>query len=148
MLHQEMGDYGRASALYEELLQRNPEADAAANNLAMLLVNHGADDPRNRTRALELVRRFEGSDQGGYLDTLGWVQLRNGRLAEALRNLEEAMGKTAPSPEMHYHLGIAYLEAGRVEDAKTQLLMALEPGQSFPGEPQARQALERLRSAR
>ena len=142
MLHQEVGQYDEAAALYEEILQREPQANAAVNNLAMLLVNHRADKPESLSRALELVQRFEGSQQPAYLDTLGWVQLKNGRPDQAVRNLEAAMDKIGQSPELQYHLGMAYLEHGRLDEAKTQLSSALAADQPFPGKDEARRVLE------
>ena len=141
---QEANRYDEAAVLYEEVLQRNPQADAAVNNLAMLLVDHRANQPESLSRALELVQRFEGSEQPAYLDTLGWVQFKNGRLEQAVRNLEAAMEKIGQSPEFQYHLGMAYLEHGRMDEAKKQLSGALEADQPFPGKDDARRALEKL----
>jgi predicted Zn-dependent protease len=144
LLMQETGRYDEAATLYEELLANEPGADAAANNLAMLLVNHRANQPDSLRRALELVQRFQGSEQAALLDSLGWVQLKNGKVEDAVRNLEAAVRDSKPIAEMQYHLGMAYLETERFDEAKTQLTAAVTSDQEFPGKDEARRALKRL----
>ena len=125
-------------------MKGNPDAEAVINNLAMLLVRPGAD-PARLARARDLVRRFEGSDQWVLLDTLGWVQLRNGEAEQALVTLEKAASLIEPTPaEVRYHLGMAYVALGRQDEAKTQLTRALETTDRFPGMDEARATLETL----
>jgi tetratricopeptide (TPR) repeat protein len=142
---QEAGRTDEAAALYEEVLKSYPGAKVAINNLAMLLVNERADDPASLNRALGLVRPFEGTQQPEYLDTLGWVQVKSGKLGEGVRNLEEALKGAGASPEIQYHLGMAYLKLGRAAEAKAKLGEALSTDQAFPGKDEARRALEQMK---
>jgi tetratricopeptide (TPR) repeat protein len=65
-----------------------------------------------------------------YLDTLGWVQARAGKLKEAKKTLTEAAGKSADgSGEIYYHLGYTCMQLKQLEEAikaldKAQLLFS------------------------
>ena len=63
-LHEKLGDYAAAEELYREILETNPEFDAVANNLAMLV----SRDPTRLGEALEIASRFEGSDDPYFVD--------------------------------------------------------------------------------
>jgi tetratricopeptide (TPR) repeat protein len=73
----------------EKLIELNPRNADALNYVAYGLADTNKDLARAETlikQALE-VRPSEGY----YLDTLGWIQFRAGRLDEAQGNLEKAM---------------------------------------------------------
>jgi tetratricopeptide (TPR) repeat protein len=59
---------------------------------------------------------FEQSN-GAYLDTLGWVYYKKGEINKAVRYLENASVLTEDA-EIFEHLGDAYLEMGRSEEAR------------------------------
>lgn len=142
---QDSGQHAQAITTYEEVLKSNPDAEAVRNNLAMLLANHRQDDPASLARAVELTRTFADSDQWVLLDTLGWVQFRNGNLNSALGTLEKAAGLVDPVPaEMQYHLGMVYARLDRPAEAKANLSAALESNTVFPGREEARDTLEGL----
>jgi tetratricopeptide (TPR) repeat protein len=143
----EAGDDEGAAGLYEQMLVRDDLADAAANNLAMLLVTHRGDDPASLRRAAELAARLEESKVPNYLDTAGWVRLKTGDAERARVLLEQAATIGEPSPELRYHLGMAYLETGRADDARAQLSLATAANQDFPGIDEARDTLEGLTSS-
>lgn len=138
---EEAGQYAQAIAAYEAILAENPGADWAANNLAMLLANQRADDPDSLSRALTLVQRFEGAQQAPFLDTLGWVQYRNGNFEAAVKALERMQAAGEMTPERQYHLGMTYLALGRLDDARPLLTAAASAEQPFPGIEEARAAL-------
>ena len=138
-----LGDAEGAIPLYEEVLQLNPKSDPAANNLAVLLVNH-RPGPESLDRAYELARRFESSDRPEFRDTLGWVLYLRGDYPAAVPHLEKAVAKADPQPEIHYHLGMAYLKAGRTAEAKAQLTQALTDGKTYPWTDDARNALAQI----
>lgn len=136
----------QAAAAYEELLRRDPGADAAANNLAMLLATHMSEDPAALGRALQLAQRFNRSRRPLYLDTLGWVYYRLGKLRQAARVLEKAVCFGDPSPELQYHLGMTYLKLGQPTKARLLLVRATAAPHPFPGIQEARSALAALDS--
>ncbi|AGA91777.1 Tfp pilus assembly protein PilF [Thioflavicoccus mobilis 8321] len=141
---EEAGRVDEAVDAYEGILAANPDADWAANNLAMLLADHRADDPVSLERALTLALRFADSDQPAFLDTLGWVYYRKGEYTRAAELLEQAHSAGEPTPQRQFHLGMTYLALGRAEDAKALLSAAVEAGRPFAGLDEARAALAGL----
>jgi len=141
---EQAGRYEEAIDAYEAVLAANPNADAAANNLAMLLANHRADDTESLARARTLVQRFEGSEQTPFLDTLGWVYYRSGDYQRAAEVLEQVQATGETTPERQFHLGMAYLKLGKADDAKPLLAAAVGAEQPFPGIEEARAALAPL----
>ncbi|MAF83990.1 MAG: hypothetical protein CL797_07810 [Chromatiales bacterium] len=127
------GRIDEALAAYEEALSLNPGNDLVANNLAMLLLNKRTDEA-SLTRAMELARRFIDSRQAAHLDTLGWAYYRSGNYAAAVLSLENAVAAALTSPELRYHLGMAYRASGNLIGAKQELTKAVEMDpESFPG---------------
>jgi cellulose synthase operon protein C len=90
---------------------------------------------------------LDGAEQPALLDTLGWVKLHNGDLADALTLLQKASGKAPKSPEIRYHLGMAQLRSGDRPAARQSLQVALAFGIEFQGIADARSALDSLRDA-
>jgi len=141
-VQQEAGDYDAAIAAYEEVLKTHPGAESAANNLAMIIADHRAEDPADLARARELVAQFEGSERAAFLDTAGWVQYRSGNYERAAELLKKAIGLEEATPERQFHLGMAYLKSGRAEEGKALLTSAVESGRPFAGIEEARAALQ------
>ena len=140
----ESGAIDEAIHEYEVILKRNPSAALAANNLAALLIDRKGD-PRSLERALALSRDFERqSPNPYYLDTLAWVHLKLGHLGEAVRVMQLAIAKAPEHPVLNYHLGAAYAQSGRADEAKTYLEKALNTGQTFAGIDEARSLLASL----
>lgn len=123
----------RAIEAYERVLKEHPKAAAAANNLAFLLADRKGD-PRSLEKALALSRDFdERNANPPYLDTLAWVYVKMGQGEMALRLLKEVVGKVPGQPLFDYHLGVAYLETGDRDQAKTHLAKAVKSGKPFSG---------------
>lgn len=78
---------------------------------------------------------------GTFLDTLGWVYLRQSRTREAVLTLDEAAEAVPANADVWYHLGRAYLAAGRGPSAKSALLRAYKLDSKHAG---AREWLSRL----
>ena len=88
-LYQNSARTGDAIKKYELLLAANPGDAVAANNLAMLLVA-GHPDAAKLRRAADLARPFAASANPQFLDTFGWVTLKQGDAQSALAALEKA----------------------------------------------------------
>lgn len=134
-----------AIALYEEFFRSNPKVDAAANNLAMLLVTYRRD-PASLDRARDLTAGFANSTVGAFLDTYGWVRLQRGETQDALAALERAAQLAPASRVVRYHLAMAQKAAGQKDRALQNLEQALEGAGGFAGAEQARVALQELRA--
>jgi tetratricopeptide (TPR) repeat protein len=144
-LYEQQGRHEDAIREYESLHERSPRFEAVANNLAMLLVTYRTDRA-SLDRAQQLAAPFANSDVGALLDTHGWVMLKRGDVAEALSELQRASSEAPDSKVILYHLGMAQLEAGQRDKARTSLETALAGGAIFTGTGEARTALAQLRA--
>jgi tetratricopeptide (TPR) repeat protein len=143
-LYERKGRIDDAIRLYEQLHERDPRLEIAANNLAMLLVTYRTDQA-SLDRARNLSAPFANSPVGALLDTHGWVMLKRGELTEALSALQRASAEAPDSKVILYHLGIAQLKAGQPDKARASLEAALAGGASFTGTDEARLALTQLK---
>ena len=64
-------------------------------------------------------------DNPSYLDSLGWVYYKLGKLDLAEQNLKKAMTFDVSSATIHEHLGDVYQKQGKTELAKTSWQKAL-----------------------
>jgi tetratricopeptide (TPR) repeat protein len=134
-----------AIALYEAFFRNRPRVDAAANNLAMLLVTY-RKDPASLDRARDLTAGFANSSVPAFLDTYGWVRLRRGETQDALAALERAAALSPESRVVRFHLAMAQKAAGQRDRALKNLESALEGEGGFAGIDEARLALQELRA--
>ncbi len=110
-----------AEKLYRQALDQEPDQALALNNLAWVFILRGED----LTSAIGLLERAIEVDQENrylYLDSLGWALYRDGRVAEAVETLNDALKETPPEEtyllgEAHYHLGIIHHEQGESRPA-------------------------------
>ncbi|MEO8018749.1 MAG: tetratricopeptide repeat protein, partial [Pseudomonadota bacterium] len=139
-LYERNREPGKAIARYEELLARHRSAEAAENNLAMLLITYRKDS-KSLDRARELTQRFANSPNAALLDTHGWVLYRRGQYAEALTVLERASQIAPQAQVVRFHLGMAQLKSGLSAQARENLRDALQNKSVFAGADEARAAL-------
>jgi tetratricopeptide (TPR) repeat protein len=125
------GDYEKAIAAYQSSLAKQPANDIVSNNLAFLLTEVKGD-AASLAQALELAKGFETASNPFYMDTLGWIYVKLGRLDLALPLLERAV-QTLPEPLFQYHLAVALHGKGEVASAKKRLERALKAKQAFMG---------------
>lgn len=141
---EDLGETDQAIAEYETMLKQNPEALAAANNLAVLLADKKGD-PASLERALALSRDFENSAPNPFfLDTLGWVYVKLGQSDQGLRVMRKAVQQAPEQPLLNYHLGMAYYRTGAGKEAKTHLEKAMKAGKPFAGVEEAKAVLTKL----
>jgi tetratricopeptide (TPR) repeat protein len=133
-----------AIRLYEQLHQRSPRLEFAANNLAMLLVTYRKDQA-SLDRARDLSAVFASSRVGAYLDTHGWVRFKRGEINQALPVLERAAAESPESKVVRFHLGMALYKAGQHEEAISNLEKALDGDAQFLGADEARTVLAELK---
>jgi tetratricopeptide (TPR) repeat protein len=143
ILLDQSGKSDEAIRVYQGLLVQKPDFSVAANNLAMILLR-GDPDKAALDKALELVQDFENSDNPVFLDTLGWVWVKQQDLGKAVAVLERAVRMRPALPEADYHLGVVYYGLGRIEDAKRYLEKAMASGDRFPEKEQAKNLLDEM----
>lgn len=108
-------DLSQAEEWLEQVLDEFPDDTSAMNDLGYLW----ADADKNIHRAHRMVRRAVEAepDNAAYLDSLGWVLFRMGRLEEAVAELEKAAALQT-DPVIFEHLGDSYHQSGRPDKAK------------------------------
>ena len=62
----------------------------------------------------------------------------------AIPHLERSIKVDSSDPSVHYHLGIAYMQAGHIEKARNSLRQSLSMKRDFEGAADARKALAEL----
>ena len=110
-------------ASFEKLIELRPDHAAALNYLGYMY----ADRNENLERALELVTRAVALEpsSSAYLDSLGWVYFRLGRLDEAERHLLTAKRLSPDDPTIEDHLGDLAEKQGDLEKARERWTRAL-----------------------
>lgn len=110
-----------AIELYRRVLQLRPTDVVAMNNLATLY----SELPDKRAEALKYIQqaiRIAGP-QSGFRDTEAMIHLLDGRPADAVPLLLEAISLSLPEPDpRHYfHLAVAYERIGKLAEARQAL---------------------------
>ncbi|MCS6775630.1 MAG: tetratricopeptide repeat protein [Chloroherpetonaceae bacterium] len=141
-----------------ELDRQNPDM---INHYAYLLADHGSSLEAHLmaegllATALRLVRADSHNPENRFLlplieDSYGWVLCRLGRSAEAITYLQDALNHLSAShetddaearKEIYYHLGVAYHQNGRPEEARRMLDIALYYDPNYRRAREAREAL-------
>jgi len=142
-----LGDREAALRSWEAVLSARPDDDAAAAQLARLLIT-ARKDAQGRQRALQLVRVLEcdAPSDPDVLGTVGLVLLEAANDAPRARGWLEAARDRAPeSPQLRYQLALAYARDRDVAGARRELEQAFRSGQAFAEEPEARRLLHELK---
>jgi tetratricopeptide (TPR) repeat protein len=122
------GDYGEAETAYKKALNLQPESGDTGNNLAWTYLMQN----KRTSKAEKLVREamtFTPEHKPYYLDTLGVVLLRLGKVQESIAALKESVA-TLPEDrsgflaEAYGHLAEAYKTAGDAVLAEEAAAMA------------------------
>lgn len=140
-----MGKHREAMAVYTDILERNPNLDAAANNLAEIIADYDYNDSASLDRARRAAERFASASNPLLLDTLAWVYYRQGNYQQALTTIERAVAKGGPfPPQIHYHYGAILAKSGRPDLAKEHLGKATVEGAKYWGLEEAKKILAGL----
>ena len=134
----------KARQLYEDYHALFPKEWRIANDYACFLTDSGTT-AADLERALSLAKEVAGQrpDDPFVMDTLGWVEYRKGNGTRAVEILEKANVKLAGNATVSYHLGMAYFQTGKKEQAKIYLNKAVAGG-DFPGKQVASETLRKL----
>lgn len=114
-LLERQGKLTDAEAMFESILEIEPDSAATLNYLGYML----ADQDRRLDESLELIKRALAHDpyNGAYLDSLGWVYFKMGKLDLAEENLLKAIGSLRLTGVVYDHLGDLYFRKGNRDQA-------------------------------
>ncbi len=113
-----------AEAEFRKVLEVNPESDATLNYLGYMLADRNVRLQEALTMITKALAR--SPNNGAYLDSLGWVYFRLGRLSEAEENLRRAVDRTPRDPTVHDHLGDVLMKESKVKEAIAQWQTSLK----------------------
>jgi tetratricopeptide (TPR) repeat protein len=148
-LYQSRRDWRSATEAYQKALMIRPDNPLASNSLASVMLQSGG----NLDVALSLAQTARRGlpHSPGVADTLGWVYYQKGAYHSAVDSLQEAIrlareSKSPDSPQLHYHLGMAYMKSGQTTLARQQLQQALSLNPNSSDAENARKQLAELKS--
>ena len=119
------GDLAATEATLERILELQPRDADALNGLAFLWADLGPDDRMTEAEQFVRLALEQQPYSAAYLDTLGCVLSRTGRLAEALEALERANAYSPGEPEIQEHLADVLQASGEMERAMAVYVTAL-----------------------
>ena len=139
MIYLAQGNNQLGRERFEQVLEIDPRAGMAANNLAWML----ADSGENLDRALELAQTATAAmpESAAVRDTLGWVYYKRDLTELAISTMTESVRLDPRNASYQYRLALAYLQANDTVRAKQFLEGALELDPTFPGADDARAKL-------
>ncbi len=130
IVREELGDIEGAIAAGRDALRLQPELPPVLNFLGYLLADHS----RDLDEAEGLIERAlaRDPDNGAFLDSMGWLYFRRGRLEDARRLLERSLLQTGGDPVIHEHLGDVYQALNLSTLAREQYRLSLATGDANP----------------
>jgi tetratricopeptide (TPR) repeat protein len=123
-MYERMKRVDLAEQQFHKVLDMDPNNAGALNYLGYML----ADRNIRLQESLEYITKAvdKDSENGAYIDSLGWVYFRLGRLEDAETHLRRAVQKTPHDPTVHDHLAEALMRQGKVREALAQWQISLK----------------------
>ena len=87
------------------------------------------------------------TNDGFYVDSLGWVYYRKGEYRQAIEQLERAVNLTSNDPTITEHLGDAYRKIGKLREAGNEYRDALKKAQETEQVARLKDKLQVLENA-
>ena len=142
------GDYRKGEQILEEVYKQDPDDPSVNNDLGYLY----ADQGKNLEQAESMIKKAiaKEPDNGAYLDSMGWVLFKLGKVQEAIPYLEKAVQKSTGGGDetLYDHLGDAYDKAQQpakaLEAWKTALKHAKDAGR--PDEKLIKKVEEKIKA--
>ena len=109
------GSPAEAEKVFRQLLSARPNDSAAQNYLGYMWADRGV----NLEQARELLEKAVAREprNAAYLDSLGWLDFRQGNLEAAEKRLQEAQRREPDDPTIEEHLGDLSERQGNLDKA-------------------------------
>lgn len=121
------GDKSGAEKAFLDILQEHPDHAATLNYLGYMWAEEG----KNLERAADMLNRAVTQEprNGAYIDSLGWVYFRQGKLDLAEKYLSDAAHLLPRDPTIQQHLGDVLVKRGDYQRALAvyRAALTLEP---------------------
>ena len=132
--HLTLRQFQRAIQAHQKAVEIDPKNYRALNGLGYSYAEAGIQLERAIelvNQAIDLARKDNAHPEllGAFIDSLGWAYYQDKRFPEAVTTLAEAAALAPGWAEIHYHLGLAYKETGKLKQARVALARAnsIEP---------------------
>lgn len=124
MIYENKKDYAQSDKLYEKALKIDSTDVTLLNNYAYSLSERGID----LDKALNMAKIAVSKDpkSSSYLDTIGWIYYKLGKVKEALKYVEEAVKYGEKSVAIFDHLGDIYSKLNKSDKAVENWKKALK----------------------
>ncbi len=136
------GKHKEAAAMYQKVIQNDPNNAEALNNLAFLLAETGG----NLDEALTLANRAKQRLPNVWeiSDTIGWIYIKKNLSDNAIEVLRELTTRVPQNPTYHYHFAMALLQKGDKTQAMKEAQLALERKPSKEEEGRIRELMQKM----
>jgi adenylate cyclase len=121
------GHYDRSIADAERAIALDPNS---ASGYFVLAQDQGfAGKPEDAIESANKAMRLDPRNRDLYLSVVGWCYTLMGRYAEAIPLLKQSLARYPNSHAGHWVLGVAYVELGRMDEARAEVaeLMRINP---------------------
>jgi tetratricopeptide (TPR) repeat protein len=127
-MYERMKKLDKAEVEFRKVLTANPDNAGAMNYIGYML----ADANLRLEESLGLITKALDIEpgNGAYLDSLGWVQFRLGRLDDAEKSMRLALEKTPRDPTVHDHMANVLMKESKVKEAVAQWEASLKEWES------------------
>ncbi|MCP4896021.1 MAG: tetratricopeptide repeat protein [bacterium] len=128
--YERLGRIREAESIFHQMVTEEPNDAVVANYLGYMWANQD----ENLDRALELIQHAVSlePDSAAYIDSLGWVFYRLGKIDEAERWLRRSIVLGGADGTILAHLGEVLLVGGKTEEGRITLQRALDLGCDDP----------------
>lgn len=130
------GRFDRAVTEFRGLLTIEPTHASSLNYLGFILADRGV----NLSEAKDMISRAleQDPENAAYLDSMGWVLYRLGRLSEAKRYLYAAIERDDSNAEIFEHAGDVHYALNEYPEARAAWNRAIELGAEDPDSVRAK----------
>ena len=132
------GNLTKGAADYQAVINTSPHDPVPENGLAYSYAVADSVPDLSQARALAqqaLADAISAKEPEEYIgavqDTLGWVQYRQGDLADALSNIQAAVNIDPRQAEERYHLGMVYKALHKPDAARAEFTHAALLSQGY-----------------
>jgi Tfp pilus assembly protein PilF len=138
-IFEELKDRAKAIEEFKKALEISPDYSEALNYLGYIYV----EENKNLDQAEVMIKKAVEMEytNGAYADSLGWLYFKQGKIKEAIKELERAT-TLLDDPVIYDHLGDACLKAGDVDNARENWQKSLKLG---PGQNKVKEKLDELK---
>lgn len=122
--YERTGRKDKATTEFRRCIELDPKFADAYNYLGYMFAEEGI----NLDEAISLIRKaleFD-SENGAYIDSLGWAYFKKGLIDKALVELERAVQFVEDDAVIHEHLGDVYYRKGQIDKAGEAWKRSLE----------------------